>query len=72
MSAQDAMFLYIEDSRNPMHVGSVAVFEGPPPRYGDLIRMVVRKLHLVPRYRQRVRFVPFELGRPVWADDPHF
>jgi diacylglycerol O-acyltransferase / wax synthase len=72
MSAQDAIFLYVEDSRNPMHVGSVAIFEGPPPRYGDLIRMVVRKLHLVPRYRQRVRFVPFDLGRPVWTDDPHF
>jgi WS/DGAT/MGAT family acyltransferase len=72
MSAQDAMFLYIEDSRNPMHVGSVAIFERPPPRYGDLIRMVVRKLHLVPRYRQRVRFVPLDLGRPVWTDDPHF
>ncbi|HXM55747.1 MAG TPA: wax ester/triacylglycerol synthase family O-acyltransferase [Candidatus Dormibacteraeota bacterium] len=72
MSAEDAMFLYVEDARNPMHVGSVAIFEGPAPRYGELIRMVVRKLHLVPRYRQRVRFVPFEIGRPVWADDPHF
>jgi WS/DGAT/MGAT family acyltransferase len=30
------------------------------------------KVHLIPRYRQRVRPVPFELGRPVWADDPHF
>ena len=72
MSAQDAMFLYIEDSNNPMHIGSVAMFEGPPPRYGDLIRMVARKIHLVPRYRQRVRFVPFQLARPVWADDPYF
>jgi diacylglycerol O-acyltransferase / wax synthase len=72
MSAQDAMFLYVEDPRNPMHVGSVAILEGPAPRYGDLVRMVVRKLHLVPRYRQRVRFVPFEAGRPVWADDPYF
>jgi len=72
MSAPDAMFLYVEDAKNPMHVGSVAIFEGPAPRYGDLVRIVVRKLHLVPRYRQRVRFVPFELGRPVWADDPHF
>jgi diacylglycerol O-acyltransferase / wax synthase len=72
MSPQDAIFLYAEDGKNPMHVGSVAIFEGPAPRYGDLIRIVVRKLHLVPRYRQRVRFVPFELGRPVWADDPHF
>jgi diacylglycerol O-acyltransferase / wax synthase len=72
MSVQDAMFLYAENAENPMHVGSVAIFEGPAPRYGDLIRIVMRKLHLVPRYRQRVRFVPFQLGHPVWADDPHF
>ena len=34
--------------------------------------MVDAKLDLVPRYRQKVRIVPFELGRPVWVDDPHF
>jgi diacylglycerol O-acyltransferase / wax synthase len=72
MSPQDASFLYIENANNPMHVGSVVVFEGPPPTYGDLVRMVVRKLHLVPRYRQKVRFPPLELGRPVWVDDAHF
>ena len=72
MSPQDAAFLYIESANSPMHVGSVAVFEGPPPSYGDLVRMVVRKLHLVPRYRQKVRFPPLEIGRPVWVDDPHF
>jgi WS/DGAT/MGAT family acyltransferase len=72
MSAQDAMFLYIEDANNPMHIGSVAIFEGPAPPYGDLVRMVARKIHLVPRYRQRVRFVPLQQGRPVWTDDPRF
>ena len=72
MSPQDAAFLYIEDENNPMHIGSVAVFEGPPPAYGDIVRMIASKLPLVPRYRQRVRFVPLGLGRPVWADDPHF
>ena len=34
--------------------------------------MVAGKLPLVPRYRQKVRFVPLQLGRPVWVDDPHF
>ncbi len=34
--------------------------------------MVDAKLDLVPRYRQKVKFVPLELGRPVWVDDPHF
>ncbi len=72
MSPLDAMFLAVEDDRNPMHIGNVSVFDGPPPTYGDLIRAVAAKLPLVPRYRQRVRFVPIELGRPVWVDDKHF
>ncbi len=72
MSPQDAMFLAVEDERNPMHIGNVSVFRGPPPSYGDLVRTVAANLHLVPRYRQRVRFVPMGLGRPVWVDDAHF
>jgi WS/DGAT/MGAT family acyltransferase len=72
MSAQDAAFLHIEDANNPMHIGSVAVLEGPPPTYGDLVRMIAAKLPLVPRYRQKVRFALGGLGRPVWVDDPHF
>ena len=34
--------------------------------------MVAGKLDLVPRYRQKVRFVPLAAGPPVWIDDPHF
>ena len=72
MSTLDAGFFFIEDENTPMHVGSVAVFAGPPPSYGDLVRLLVAKLAQVPRYRQRVRTVPLNLGRPVWTDDPHF
>jgi WS/DGAT/MGAT family acyltransferase len=72
MSATDAGFFYAESENTPLHVGSVAVFEGPPPTYGDLVRLLLSKLHRVPRYRQRVREVPLQLGRPMWVDDPHF
>ena len=72
LSPQDASFLHIEDDVNHMHIGSVAVFEGPAPAYDDVRRLFEGKIPLVPRYRQRVRFVPLEVGRPVWADDPHF
>jgi len=72
MSPLDASFLHVENENNHMHIASVAIFEGPPPRYVEIEEMVASKLHLVPRYRQLVRFVPLELGRPVWADDPHF
>src|SRR5258708_5843391 len=72
MSTLDAGFYFVEDDNVPMHVGSVAVFEGPPPTYGDVVRLLVSKLSAVPRYRQLVRTVPLHLGRPVWTDDEHF
>ena len=72
MSALDATFLYIENECNHMHIAVVAIFEGPPPRGDEIEEMIGSKLHLVPRYRQKVRFVPFDLGRPAWIDDPHF
>jgi diacylglycerol O-acyltransferase len=72
MSALDASFLEFEDTVTHMHIGSVAIFEGPSPGSDDLRAVVLGKLHLVPRYRQLVRFVPLSAGRPVWIDDPHF
>jgi diacylglycerol O-acyltransferase len=72
LSPLDASFLHIEDDVSHMHIASVAIFEGPQPPFSDVVDMVEAKLDLVPRYRQKVRFVPFELGRPVWVDDPHF
>jgi WS/DGAT/MGAT family acyltransferase len=72
MSPLDASFLHVENDVNHMHIASVAIFEGPPPSYSEIVNMVVSKLHRVPRYRQVVRFVPLELERPVWVDDPYF
>jgi WS/DGAT/MGAT family acyltransferase len=72
MSPLDASFLHIEDENSHMHIGSVAIFDGPPPAHDEVLRWIGGKLPLVPRYRQKVRMVPFDLGRPVWVDDPHF
>jgi diacylglycerol O-acyltransferase len=55
-----------------MHVASVMVFEGKTPTYEELVEHILSRLHLVPRYRQRLAFVPLDQGRPVWTDDPHF
>jgi WS/DGAT/MGAT family acyltransferase len=68
----DASFLHIEGPMNPMHIGGVSIFEGPAPPFERFEQMVEGKLGMVPRYRQKVRFVPLALGRPVWVDDPHF
>jgi diacylglycerol O-acyltransferase / wax synthase len=72
LSPLDASFLHVEDDVSHMHIASVTIFEGPPPEFSEIVEMVRGKLSLVPRYRQVVRFVPFDLGRPVWVDDPHF
>lgn len=72
MSPLDASFLHIEDAVTHMHIGSVGIFEGPPPEAGEVERAIAARLPLVPRYRQKVRFVPLTLGRPTWVDDPHF
>jgi diacylglycerol O-acyltransferase len=47
------------------------LFEGPPPPYDELLEAFERRLPLVPRYRQRLAFVPLGQGRPKWVDDPH-
>jgi diacylglycerol O-acyltransferase / wax synthase len=72
MSTLDAEFFFAEHRKVPMHIGSVAVFDGPAPTREDLMRLFEAKLPLVPRYRQLVRTAPFQLLRPVWADDQEF
>jgi diacylglycerol O-acyltransferase len=73
LTALDSTFLHLEDhSSAHMHVASVMVFEGAAPTLQELVDHVLGRLHLVPRYRQRLAYVPFDQGRPVWADDPHF
>ncbi|MGH9081158.1 MAG: WS/DGAT/MGAT family O-acyltransferase [Acidimicrobiales bacterium] len=72
MSPLDATFLHIENDVSQMHIASVGIFEGREPPFPDIVAMIESKLALVPRYRRVVRHVPFELGRPVWVDDPHF
>ena len=72
LSPLDASFLHVEDDVSHMHIASVGVFEGPPPPFAEVVAGVVGKLPLVPRYRQVVRFVPLQMGRPAWVDDPHF
>jgi diacylglycerol O-acyltransferase len=73
LSGLDSAFLHLENGGAAhMHVASVMVFEGRAPSHEQLVEHILSRLHLVPRYRQRLAFVPLGQGRPVWADDPHF
>ena len=74
MSPLDAGFLDLEnaDRHASLAIASVAVFEGPAPSYDEFLAAVAGRLPLVPRYRQKARRLPLDLGRPVWVDDPRF
>ncbi len=76
LSATDASFLYAEDAGTPVHVGGVAILQpdpdGPDFEYSTIVDLIESRLSLVPRYRQKVRFVPGRLARPVWVDDEDF
>ena len=70
LTGLDASFLHLEDGSAHMHVASVMLFEGSPPPYDELLEAIERRLPLVPRYRQRLAYVPLGQGRPKWVDDP--
>jgi diacylglycerol O-acyltransferase / wax synthase len=72
LTAVDASFLTNESSSSHMHIGGILIFEGPPPRYVDLVEHVRGRLDQVPRFRQRLAVPPLEAGRPLWVDDVNF
>jgi hypothetical protein len=64
LSAQDATFYYLETPEAPMNIGSVAIFEGHIA-YRRFLKSIESRMHLIPRYRQRVVAPPFNIGRPT-------
>ncbi len=70
LTGLDASFLHMERAGAHMHVASVSIFEGSVPSHEEFRDHIESRLHLVPRFRQKLRTVPFGQGRPVWVDDP--
>ncbi len=67
-------FLDAEDAEPAasLAMGSLSIFEGPAPAFEDFVRLIEARLPLIPRYRQKLRSVPFDLAAPAWVDDPDF
>jgi WS/DGAT/MGAT family acyltransferase len=78
LSPQDAAFLDLESPNQHMHIAATIVFRAGPLKTADggidierLRSYIASRLHLLPRYRQRLGRIPIG-GHPVWVDDPHF
>jgi WS/DGAT/MGAT family acyltransferase len=71
LTSVDSTFLYLEKAEQPMHIGGCMLYEGRVSR-DELARLLLDRLHRLPRYRQKVVFPPFTLAHPTWEDDPDF
>jgi WS/DGAT/MGAT family acyltransferase len=77
LTSLDTQFLAIESAGNYGHVGGLAVYDPSTAPGGeltvkDVCRLVDRRLHLLPPFRQRLVQVPFGLDLPYWIQDPDF
>jgi len=74
LSSLDVSFLYLEEATTPMHVGGVVTFQAPETGFDldRLTRLIETRIGLVPRYRQKVKWVPGRIANPVWIDDEDF
>jgi diacylglycerol O-acyltransferase len=78
LSAQDASFLVFESSNVPMHIAATQIYNSGPLANDDggvdfptIRRAIEGVLHLIPRYRQKLKWIPFA-SLPVWVDDRNF
>ena len=77
MTSLDSSFLHLETRNTHMHIGGIAIFEPGPwksddERFEALVKHIQPRLDLMPRYRQKVAFLPLNVDTPVWQDDEHF
>jgi diacylglycerol O-acyltransferase len=72
LTSIDVSFLHQEGPASHMHIGGVAIFDGPPPSFSEVLDHIRGRLHLVPRYRQKLATPPLDTGRPLWVDDNEF
>ena len=74
LSPLDVSFLYLEEPTTPMHIGGVVLFQVPDGGFDHdrLVSLIEDRIGLVPRYRQKVRWVPGRIANPVWVDDEEF
>ncbi|MGE0625567.1 MAG: wax ester/triacylglycerol synthase family O-acyltransferase [Pseudomonadales bacterium] len=71
LTQSDASFLYTETASGPMHTAAFLILEGELAAQ-TVIDQFKARMHLVPRYRQKLAFVPLNLAHPKWVDDPEF
>ena len=77
LTGLDASFVYMEGPRQPMHIGSIAIYDPSTAPDGHvtfkgILEHITRRTPLVPSYREKLARVPLDLDHPYWVNDPDF
>ena len=77
LSGQDAMFVYAESHRTPMHIGGLNIYDpstapGGKVRYKDILRFIESNLHKAKSFKQKLQMVPLNADHPYWIEDRDF
>ncbi len=71
LSSLDSTFLYLEKKECPLHIGSASIFKGKVTAK-HLRKHIADRLHLIPRYQQKVVPDPYNIAHPTWEEDENF
>jgi len=71
LNAMDASMLYLENKTVSFDIAGVFKVDGPI-EFDRYVIDVAHRLEYLPRFRQRIVPVPFNLGHPTWEEDPDF
>jgi diacylglycerol O-acyltransferase len=77
LSGIDSLFLYQETPAQPMHVGTLSIFDPSTAadgivRFKRIIQTMEDRAHLAPYLRERLFEVPFNADFPYWIRDQAF
>lgn len=70
---RDLAFLASETRTTPTHNSTLEIFDpGEDFDYDQLAALIGDRISFVPRYRQKLQWVPGRIANPIWVDDPEF
>src|SRR3954468_14821256 len=75
LSGMDASFLYMETPSQLSHVVGTMLLDpsaGEGFSFERMVETLRNRMHLLEPFRRRLVSVPFNLGHPVWIEDPDF
>ena len=77
LTGLDSMFLYAENSRMPLEVSSLCIYDPSTApkgkvRFKAILATIDNRLERAGLFHRKILELPFSLDHPYWVEDEHF